>query len=186
MQPEDKQLIDQYLRGNTAALEELVKRYQDKVVGFFFRLCWDRFTAEDLAQESFIKAIQSISGKTEGPPFSIMLFRIARLQWFNFLRKKYRSPRTQGMIEEYESFIRVDDEEFDPEERESKKEQIRRMLAAVEHLPEEQRIVVEMCYFLEVPYKEIAEILEIPVGTVKSRLNTAITRLRGHMQREDI
>jgi RNA polymerase sigma-70 factor (ECF subfamily) len=186
MQPSDQQLIADYLAGITSALEVLVARYQDKVVGFFYRLCWDRFTAEDLAQESFIKAIQSISGKKEELPFSVMLFRVAKLQWFNYLRKKYRSPKTQGKVEEYEEFIRSESEDDDPEERQIKLEQIKRMMASMEHLPPEQRIVVEMCYFMQVPYKEIADILEIPIGTVKSRINTAITRLRGLMERGDI
>ncbi|MDZ7816073.1 MAG: RNA polymerase sigma factor [Planctomycetota bacterium] len=182
----DEQLVKLYREGDQQAMEQLVERYQAKVFGFFKRLCWNRTLAEDLAQDTFIKVISSLRQKEPEVPFSMVLFHIARIHWYTYLRKKYRTVKTVGKIEEHgdvipgEESVGEDLEEFD-----ERKQKIKLMKKAMESLSPEKRIVVELSYFLEVPYKEIAQILEIPIGTVKSRLNSAIRRLRGIMESDE-
>ncbi len=184
MQRTDAELVQAYVgQSDDGALSELVVRYQDRVFGFFIRLCRNRDLAEDLAQETFVKAIKGLE-KSLAVEFHVFLFRVARIQWYSFLRKKYRSPKMHGKADEYIDQY-ASDEGGHPErleEEEIRSSETARLLRAVEKLVPEQRIVIELGYFLRVPYKEIAEVLEIPIGTVKSRLNSAVNQLRGLME----
>lgn len=186
MQHSDSELAALYVQGDESALTELVVRYQDKVFGFFLRLCRNRDLAEDLAQETFVKVIKGLE-KSISVDFHVFLFRIARIQWYSFLRRKYRAPKMHGKVDEYIDEVgATEDHPEQLEDQEIRSIETRRLLQAVELLVPEQRIVVELAYFLRVPYKEIAEVLEIPVGTVKSRLNSALGQLRGLMEGDQL
>ena len=179
---DDAVLVNEFVKGNEDAFSQLVRRYQSRIVNYFFRLSWERETAEDLAQDVFIKVYSSLKRSLPKIPFSCLLFRVAKLHWYDYLRKKYRSVKTQGKIEEYCAILpqkTPDNLDGDWEERQ---ELIAKMLIACEQLPSEQRLVIELAYFLKIPYKDISEILEIPIGTVKSRLNSSIKRLRRMME----
>lgn len=178
----DDELQKAVLEGDDSAFEALVKRHADKLINFFFRLCWCRETAEDLAQDCFIKAYTSIKKTGASVAFSRLLYRIAKISWYSHLRKVYRSVKTSGGVE---MLAEPPEKSLSPSmfEDAEKAEQVRRMHSAIERLPEEHRLVIEMAYLMEIPYKEISEILEIPIGTVKSRINAAVLKLRGLMER---
>ena len=185
MQDNDEVLLKRIANGDDSALETLIKNYQNHLVNFFFRLAYDRDVAQDLAQEVFIKVIAALPKKPPGIPFAVLLFRTGKIHWYSFLRKKYRTVKVFGKIEEYSDMFSASAPVSDRFDDDEKKVHIQAMYKAMEGLPPEQRLVLDLSYFMEVPYKQIAEILEIPLGTVKSRINTAIRKLRSLMETVD-
>jgi len=183
MHKSDDELLKNLIDGDEEAFMEFVLRYQDKVFNFFYRLCWNRDTSEDLAQDVFLKVYVAVRRLETPVEFSRILFRIAKVIWYSHLRKIYRTPKIHGRIEEFEDILGKPEEAKDMDAAE-KSEAMKQMYGALEELSPEQRLIIELAYFMEMPYKEIAEILEVPIGTVKSRLNSAVNRMRGIIERE--
>lgn len=179
----DDQLLTALMKGDDDAFIELVERYQTMLFNFFVRLCRNRTIAEDLAQDVFLKTFTSAKKLDKPIAFSQLLFRIAKMHWYSYLRKLYRTPKVHGRIDEFEELIEKPgtQEADDTIEMTSALES---MYSALELLSPEQRLIVDLSYFMDIPYKEIAEILEIPIGTVKSRLNSAVNRMRGIIERD--
>ncbi|MFA4986431.1 MAG: RNA polymerase sigma factor [Candidatus Brocadiia bacterium] len=184
MSGDENKLLTQFVEGDESAFEQLILMYQARLVSFFFRCSWDRSTAEDLAQETFVRVYSSLRKENSGMPFGVLLFRNAKLVWFNTLRRKYRAGKALEKLEEntrHEQKIKSGTGSVDELDR---TEKIRRLHEALEELDSDHRLIVEMSYFMGLQYKEIADILDIPLGTVKSRISHAMTRLRGMMEKD--
>ncbi len=154
-----------------AAFAELVRRHQSKVRGLLLRLSGDRSLADDLAQEVFLRAYRGLEGFEGRARFSTWLYRIT----YNvFLNHRSRSKQLAALPEGFEQRAAA------PEGRLSAvRSDLRRDLsAAIETLPERYRAVIVLYYLEEVSYPEIAEILELPLGTVKTHLFRAKRLLR--------
>jgi len=171
-------------RGDRAALGELVSLYQDRVYGLCVRLCGDRDAAADLAQETFVRAVSSIERFDERAKFFTWLYRIAVNLSIDRRRQRVRHPKLSldagdgdgargGSIGE-----RLTGGDSRPDERASRAEQHRLVAAAVEELEDEFRTVVVLRDIDGLDYAEIAEVLSVPVGTVKSRLFRARMMLK--------
>ncbi|MEE9384047.1 MAG: RNA polymerase sigma factor [Nannocystaceae bacterium] len=161
-------------RRDTAAFVELVKRHEGSVRGLLLRLTADRTLADDLAQEAFIRAFRGF-GRFEGRArFSTWVYRIA----YNvYLNHRCRSKTLGSLPEGFDTRVPA------PEMAESARRcDLRRDLAgAIAGLDERYRAVVVLYYVQEVSYPEIAEILDMPLGTVKTHLHRARKILREYM-----
>ncbi|MDJ0840200.1 MAG: sigma-70 family RNA polymerase sigma factor [Acidobacteriota bacterium] len=178
-QDKDAACMLRVAEGETAAFEDLVNRYQSALVQYFTIQSQDPVLAEDLAQEVFLRLYRSRASYRPTARFKTFLYRIARNLWLDNCRSKKRAGTP----------IHLDDEP-DGTDRLSEKQTNdptlswglngRCLLRAVSDLPEKQRDVLLLGQIEEMPYPEIARVLEIPVGTVKSRMYHALENLRAH------
>ncbi len=160
--------------GDEKAFAELMHRYRDSIYFMLLKMVNNRDDAEDLTMEAFGKAFRNLSQYTPDYAFSTWLFRIATNNCIDFIRKKKKMTfsidkgfeNDEG--EEVAMNIRAD--ELDPEEKLIKEQKIAIMRDLVEKLPPRYKELVELRYFKEYSYEEIAEHLKLPLGTVKAQL----------------
>lgn len=160
-------------QGDRSAFGELVSRHYDRVIQVVYRLCGDAQVAQDATQEAFIRAWVKIDTFRPRTPFRSWVYRIAANAAYDILRRK---PEEQ--LEENEGTLSMAENSPGPEAAYIEKEQAAFLQGAVQALPEAARTVLVLREYGELSYEEIAAVLEIPVGTVMSRLNYARTRLR--------
>lgn len=183
---DDAALIAACRRGETAAYGRLVRRYQDRVYNLCRRMCSSREDAEDYTQEAFVRALQSLNQFAERSRFYTWVYRIAVNLIISARRKdghrpslSLDAPMRGGDGELTES--RADgllSAESRPDERAAGSERDAMVLHALTLLEEDQRAVIALRDMESLSYEEIAEILNVPSGTVKSRLHRARLALR--------
>lgn len=176
---EEPVLIAQATAGDLAAFNQLVLLYQNLAYSVAYRTLQDEATAADVVQESFIKAFRSI-GTFQGGSFKSWIIRIVANTCYDLLRSQQRkaTDSLDDLVEQEEYSPHLEDPSADPHthvERMELSELIERSFAA---LPPEQRLVLTLCDVHGYSYEEIAEMTGTPIGTVKSRLNRARTRVR--------
>lgn len=169
-------------RGDLEAFEELVARHEAGLVNYFFRLHWDRQRAEDQAQEVFLKLFTHAREYEPVARFTTYLYRIAHNCWVDDLR---RSKAERGQVSlDAEGADGAPLRELvssgfdDPRDDPRKEEVIEAVIRAVDALPEEHKAVLVLSELRGMRYAEIAAVLGIPEGTVKSRMHAAVKRLR--------
>ena len=173
---EDALLVERALNQDLAAFEALVSRYQDRIIGFSARMLGDRDEAEDVAQETFVKAYRNLESFRGASAFSTWLYRIATNLCIDRARAKKRRPQSAYSLdepfdkEEDSGGRDVPDETFEPSGMVEKDELRQRVRETMAEMPEKARAVLVMCDIQGMPYEEIAQSLGIPIGTVKSRL----------------
>lgn len=184
----DAALIARCKGHDLTAFDEIVERYQHKIYRYVKGLVGNETDAEDITQEVFLKALNSLHGFREESSLQTWLFRIATNLCRDTLR---RLQRERGWIslwrnaddDETESEIDLPDTRGDPERLLLQQELSKVLYSAIEHLPVAMRQVV-ILHDMESPsYEEIAQSLGVPVGTVKSRLFHARARLRDALAR---
>ncbi len=161
-------------RGDRIAFAELVRRHQGKVRALLLRLAGDRSLADDLAQEVFLRAYRGLVGFEGRSSFGTWVYRIS----YNvYLNHRTRSRSFAALPEDYDVRAAAPEDALS-----APRSDLRRDLeAAITELPERYRAVIVLYYLQEVSYPEIAEILELPLGTVKTHLHRAKRLLRRHM-----
>ena len=172
-------LITTVQRGDSAAFEQLVRRYQNLVLGYTIGMLGDYGLAEDATQEAFINAYKALN-RFKGGNFKAWLMRIATNSCYDELRRRKRRPQSclDEMTEENESFTFLRDPEEGPESKQQQLEMMRAIEQCLNGLPDDQRITAVMCDVEGYDYNEIAEITSVSLGTVKSRMNRARKKLR--------
>ena len=165
-------LIMKSQQGDRYAFGELVRHYYSRLIHVIYRMCGDAALAEDAAQEAFLRAWLHISSFRLGEPLRNWLYRIAVNAALDILRR-----RTEESAED-EKLQMVPEQAMGPEEALIEKESIALLQQAVKSLPEAARSVLVLREYGELSYQEIASVLDIPIGTVMSRLNYARDRLR--------
>lgn len=181
---DDAGLIAAVKQGKLAAFTQLVDRHQRSLVNFFFHLSWDRQAAEDCAQEVFLRLYSHLGTYEPQAKFTTFLFRIARNLWID----RMRSNGAHGKPVSLESPLRFGEEKTledrlparvqNPVEILARRETQAALRDAIDRLPEEQKTVLILSELQGLKYQEIGEILGIPVGTVKSRMHTAMEKLK--------
>jgi RNA polymerase sigma factor (sigma-70 family) len=171
----DVQLVKRSIEKNDqAAYAELLDRYKESVFYLLLKMVNNKDDAEDLTLEAFGKAFKNIEQYTPNYAFSTWLFRIATNNCIDFIRKKRMvtlsldKTFTSGDGDEMTMDVRSDS--LDPEEHLIRKQKNVLMRSIVEKLKPRYRLLVEMRYFQEMSYEEIAETLDLPLGTVKAQL----------------
>ncbi|MEC9373468.1 MAG: sigma-70 family RNA polymerase sigma factor [Planctomycetota bacterium] len=176
----DEQLLVDHRTGDPNAFRILMERYHDDLLRFLIRFMGDRQAAEDVFQEAFLQIHASSESFDESRRFKPWLFTIAANKGRDHHRKSARRPTlglsaTLGGEDEGRSF--VDLMEVDvapPESAMDARERDRLVQEAVDELPDHYREILLLAYFQKMSYSQIADILEIPLGTVKSRLHAAV------------
>lgn len=163
-------------RDDLLAFEEIHNRYQDKVLRFFYGLTGAPHESSDLCQETFIRVWRIRRRYQATGAFPAYLFGIARIVWMEHRRKMARLWKWEAgpLLDEHDSAF----DQPAPDEAAVRRETARRIFTALEQLPEEQRVVFVMRTIEGLPLEDIAEALDCPVNTVRSRKILAIKRLR--------
>jgi RNA polymerase sigma-70 factor (ECF subfamily) len=173
-------LIQQAQNGNTRAFEEIVRRHYAPVVNIAYRMCGQTALAEDMAQETFLRAWTKLSSFRLSGSMKNWLYRIAVNATLDFLRRKTETPVDDEVIQ------LVTDPALDPETALVKKEQAEHLQRMLNDLPEAARTVLVLREYGGLSYHEIAAALDVPLGTVMSRLNYARTRLRNLLKEDSL
>jgi RNA polymerase sigma factor (sigma-70 family) len=172
---DESDLIRRAQRGDTHAYEELVHAYQGIAFRTAYVIARDAGDAEDAAQDGFVKAWRALGRFREGAPFRPWLLRIVA----NEARNRRRSAgRRTGLVLRAATSEPSGGAAPSPEAALLSSEQRAALAAALDELPEEQRTVVQLRYFVGLSELEVAETLGVPQGTVKSRTARALERLR--------
>ncbi|MHC4224307.1 MAG: RNA polymerase sigma factor [Planctomycetota bacterium] len=184
-QREDQELMARIQAGDVRAFEMLYARYSHPLLNFFFQMCFDRTAAEDYLQETFLRVWRARAGYRPIGKVSTWLFQIAKNFWFNERAKMKRRPfhSVAGGEEAQAQWSSLPDGRADsaPDSAARARETEAAIGEAVSGLSEKLRMVFVLGRYRGLPYAEIAEILEIPVGTVKSRMALAEKNLRARL-----
>jgi RNA polymerase sigma-70 factor, ECF subfamily len=184
-QATDQELVLRAQAGSEAAYRELLGRYQRPVFSLIFRMVRDREQAEDLAQETFVKVFNNIGRYDPRYKFSSWIFKIASNQTIDFLRKKEpatvsldgsRHAETPEQVEA--TRITAESRDATPEEFVEAKELGAEIERAIGELRPDYRTAILLRHVEGRAYEEIAEIMEIPLGTVKTYIHRARSELR--------
>lgn len=181
----DQEVVALARKGRESAYRELIDRYQRPILSLIYRLVRDRELAEDLAQDAFIKVFNALDRYNPERKFSSWIFKIAHNTAIDQLRKKELdtlsidgSPHaTSAEAVEASAIVPVSSDE-DPEQYTSSREIGAQIEAAIGTLRPEYRTVIVLWHVEGRPYDEIAEIMDLPLGTVKTYIHRARNELR--------
>jgi RNA polymerase sigma-70 factor (ECF subfamily) len=177
----DAELLQRYLDGEEAAFASLVSRYEREMFGFLYRFTGNRAMAEDVFQETFLQLHTSAQAFDMTRRLKPWLFTIAANKARDAMRsrsRRYAMPLDatvagdDGSATTYVDLMPADIPP--PDESLANLETRQAVQDIVRRMPDNLRTVLVLSYFHEFPYKEIAEILDVPLGTVKSRLHSAV------------
>jgi RNA polymerase sigma factor (sigma-70 family) len=178
----DQKLVVSYLEGNEAALEMLIRRYKQKVMTSIYMLVHDRYLAEDIFQETFIKVIHSLrQGKYQHEgKFLPWVIRIARNLCIDHIRRRKKMPTiTDGEGKDVFGYIKVDEPNAHDRIESSQTNSL--LMTLIEKLPDEQREVLILRHYGELSFKEIADLTGCSINTALGRMRYAILNLRKMM-----
>jgi RNA polymerase sigma-70 factor, ECF subfamily len=167
---EDHDLIASAQLGDRQAFAGLVLHHQASVVSFIYRMCGDPRLAEDAAQEAFVRVWQNLNSYKPQYAFRSWLYRIAANAALDALRREHPSAPIDNQP--------VADTAPTPEQTAEQDQRAAQVRQAIARLSEPLRLVLILREYEELSYQEIAAALEIPTGTVMSRLNSARAQLR--------
>ena len=188
----DAELIAFIKAGKLGAFTALVDRHQRSLINFFYHLGWDRQVAEDCAQEVFLRLHKHLATYEPDAKFTTFLYRVARNLWIDRLRsaavhgKVVSLEATGGPGEERTLRERVSSGGPSPVDILSRRETEESLKRAIDLLPEDQKTVLVLSEMQGLKYQDISAILEIPIGTVKSRMHTAMEKLKEMMAGEEL
>ena len=168
-------------RGDRKAFGQLVRAYQRRAYAAAYSLVGNRDDALELSQDAFVKAYKAMKRFDLSMPFYPWLHRIVRNTSLNHLKKKKRRGES-SLDEMMESGFDAHDPGYSPDDSASRVELLRHIQRAMDELTPEQQEILRLRHFMELSYGEIAASLEIPQGTVMSRLHGARKKLRTVME----
>ncbi len=182
---DDKELVARALEGDESAYGELLERFRRPVFSLIYRMIGDREQAEDLAQESFVKAFNNLDSYNPSYRFSSWLFKIANNHAIDHLRRArlstvsiHGSPHAVDAERAEETRIVLESRDESPEQEMLALELGGEIEQAIARLRAEYRTAVILRHIENRPYEEIAEIMDVPIGTVKTFLHRARAELR--------
>ena len=168
-----KQRIKEVLKGDQSAYEEIVEIYKDKVFQLCFRMLGNRHEAEDMAQEAFVRAYVNIHTFNTNLKFSTWLYRIATNLCIDRIRKKKPDYYLDAEVAGTDG---LDIES--PEDQVESLELHDIIQREITKLPEKYRTVIVLKYIEELSLKEIGKVLDMPIGTIKTRIHRGREALR--------
>lgn len=183
----DQELIRQFINGDHASLEELIKRHQRKVFSYILLIVKDKHLAEDVFQDTFIKVINTLRAGSynEEGKFLPWVMRIAHNLIIDFFRKSKRMPYVENS-EEYDLFetLKVYEETIEDKIIIAQiHDDVKRL---VEYLPEEQKEVLKMRHYNDMSFKDIAEQTNVSINTALGRMRYALINLRKMVSEKEI
>lgn len=183
----DQQLIHLYLDGNSEALSSLVERYKDKIFTSIYLLVKDKYLAEDLFQDTFIKVIDTInSGRyTDEGKFLPWVMRIAHNLCVDHFRKVKRSPSIKTS-DNHDIFEVLNFSEAGADEKIMQGQSHERVRKMLDMLPDDQKEVIVMRHFADLSFKEIAKLTDCSINTALGRMRYGLINLRKMMIEKQI
>lgn len=175
----DQELVNHYLGGNEACLEMLIKRHKRKIYTAIYLIVNDRYIAEDLFQETFIKVIQTLKTEryNEEGKFLPWAIRIGRNMAIDYFRKAKRNPTITGESgEDILSMIEIADDNREDAIMKRQTEQTVRSL--IHLLPDEQKEVLVLRHYANLSFKEIADLTNVSINTALGRMRYALGNMR--------
>ncbi|WP_151669532.1 RNA polymerase sigma factor RpoE [Nitrincola schmidtii] len=169
----DQLLVERVQAGDKRAFDLLVKKYQHKIIGLISRYIYDHHEAMDVAQEAFIKAYRALPNFRGDSAFYTWLYRIAINTAKNHLVARNRRPPDTDVDAEDAQYFESDSDLRDIENPENAlyRDELQRVINQVlEKLPEDLRVALTLREFEGMSYEEIAQVMDCPVGTVRSRI----------------
>lgn len=176
----DEALLAEHLAGQPGAFESLAARYLSDLFGFLHRFVGNSAAAEDLVQETLLQIHSAAGSFDPARSFKPWLYTVAANKARDFLR--FRGRRSEQSLDltgpdgdgpSPIDAVAAGEETIEAQvDQQERAELVRKLIA---RMPEHLRLILMLGYFQQLPYAEIAEVLEIPVGTVKSRLHAAVT-----------
>ena len=175
----DLLLVEEAKKGNEKAFASLMNRYRDSIYFMLLKMVNNPVDAEDLTIEAFGKAFRNIDTYTPRFAFSTWLFMIATNNCIDFIRKKRSAPIPLDQFQDgaYYMSFNIASDLPDPEEALINDQKIAILRKIVNQLKSPYKEIIELRYYKEYSYDEIATELKIPIGTVKAQLNRAKTLL---------
>lgn len=170
---EDIALIDEALQGNQTAFEKLMNKYYQHIYNLIYKMIFKKEDVEDLTQEAFIKAFNSLQNFDRQFAFSTWLYKIATNNSIDYLRKKKLSTFSidkEIASEDSDFKFEIPDTEYVPDNKIIEEERKKIIDEAIESLPDKYKKVIVLRHKNEMEYEEIAEKLELPLGTVKAHI----------------
>jgi RNA polymerase sigma-70 factor, ECF subfamily len=174
-------LIAQAQRGDTQAYESLVRQYEQIAFRAAYLITHDEHEAADAAQDAFVRAYRALKSFKTDQPFRPWLLRIVTNQALNRLKSAQRRTRLTGRLTQE---MMTNQDAPSAERAAEAREQNERLLQAVQRLGPDEQTLIALRYFLELPEREVAQTLGVPLGTVKSRLHRTLARLREIITRD--
>lgn len=181
----DQEVVRHAVVGREAAYRELIRRYQRPVFSLVFRMVRDRELAEDLAQETFVKVLNAIDSYRPEYKFSSWIFKIANNAAIDHLRRRNLdtlsldgSPHAESAEAIEATTLQISDGAESPLDEVANRELGSRIERAIQRLRPEYRNCILLRHVDGRPYEEIAEILDLPLGTVKTYIHRARNELR--------
>ena len=186
-QVSDSALISLYIAGNENAFEQLVNRHKNKVYTTILLIVKDTYTAEDLMQDAFIKAVHTMkSGRyNEEGKFSSWICRIAHNLAIDFFRKEKRSPMIT-LEDGSNVFNNLSFAETSAEDLQVKEDTHARLRELIQTLPQAQREVLMMRHYADMSFQEIADATGVSINTALGRMRYALINLRKKMLKSNI
>ncbi len=178
----DEQLIKKASKGDMSAFDELVLRHNKKVMNTAYGMLSDYHDACDAAQEVFLRVYKSLSTFKGEAQFSTWLYRVTANVCNDILRKRKKHTAISLDRDDESSHSEIPDDSASPHERAEGNELQKLVQSEVAKLPEDYRVVLTLYEFENLQYDMIAEILKIPIGTVKSRISRAKKTLRKNLE----
>jgi RNA polymerase sigma factor (sigma-70 family) len=178
---DEQGLIARAQRGEAQAYEQLVQQYEQIAFRVAYLITHEEHEAADAAQDAFLRAYRALSSFKLDQPFRPWLLRIVTNTALNRIQAAQRRER---MAERYTRQVIVENSGQSIEGLAVKREQQQRLIAAVRQLHPDQQALIALRYFMELPEAEVAEALNIPRGTVKSRLHRTLAKLREIIERD--
>ena len=182
----DQDLVERARRGDVSALNSLIKRYIGPLYRFVLRVCGEPAAAEDIVQETCLKIWRKLNTFQPERSFKAWAFTIARNTAFDYLKKRRAIPFSQidehsGLEEPFHD--RIEDERPLPPELIERKDQGELIDQALSELSEKSRSVIILHESEDLTFQEIAQLINEPSNTVKSRYRRALLSLRGKIER---
>lgn len=177
---EERSIIRRVLDGDTNAFEKLVLENQKNVYNLALKMLGNPEDAMDVSQETFLRAYRSLGSFQGDSRFSVWLYRMTSNVCIDFLRRKKRRAEVSMTVaddEDEERELQIPDERFSPEAALDKAERVRAVREGLAKLPEEYRKILAMREIGGLSYEELAEALDLELGTVKSKLFRARKKL---------
>ncbi len=175
----DQQLIHNYRNGNEACFEMLLKRYKSKVFTTIYLIVNDRYIAEDIFQETFIKVIKTVKSEkyTEEGKYLPWVITIARNLSIDYFRRKSKMPTITGENGE-DIFKNLPIYDVNREEEIIQNQKEAKVRELIKLLPQEQQEVLVLRHYADLSFKEISDITQVSINTALGRMRYALHNLR--------
>lgn len=170
---QDDKLVERAVKGDQGAYKELMDKYEKPLYFHVVKMVRDREQVEDLVQEAFMKAFKNLNSYNTTYAFSTWLYRITTNHTIDYLRKKKLNTMSiHDPIKTKDGYmeVQIEDENASTDRKIIRKQRQDIIHEAIENLPKKYRLVIEKRHIEELSYEEIAEELDLPLGTVKAHI----------------